>query len=135
MSRYTSPFETAAADEEKPQPTRTEPKPKYQINMEPEPIFDPHRLFSDLDDEPEMPAAAEEVIEEASAAAEEAIEEAPAAPEAAIEEAPAAAEDALPEEAPAPEEAEPAAFAGLGIVEHGPLPDCGANAWRCIRAP
>ena len=102
---YRSPFETAAADEEKPQPTRTEQKPKHQINMEPEPIFDPHRLFSDLDDEPEMPAAAEPAIEEALAA--EAIEDVFAAPEAAPEEVPAAAAPAMEEAPAAPEEEEP----------------------------
>ena len=102
---YRSPFETAAADEEKPQPTRTEQKPKHQINMEPEPIFDPHRLFSDLDDEQEMPAAAEPAIEEAPAA--EAIEDVFAAPEAAPEGMPAAAEPAMEEAPAAPEEEEP----------------------------
>ena len=45
-------------------PVRAEKKQKRIINMEPEPVFDPHRLFADLDDEPEtaaMPAAPAEI--------------------------------------------------------------------------
>ncbi len=53
-----------------PQPVRAEAKPKRKINMEPEPVFDPHRLFDDLDDEPaaEVPAAAVAPSPEAPAA-------------------------------------------------------------------
>ncbi len=69
------------------------PKPKKPINMEPEPVFDPHRLFSDLDDEeaepdvlvepigdfaPEAPAIEEEILPAAEAFP--APEEVPAEP-------------------------------------------------------
>ena len=61
-------------------PVSAEKKPKRVINMEPEPIFDPHRLFADLDDEPETPEPPAAPVEAPEAPA-EAQPEAPAAPE------------------------------------------------------
>ena len=61
-------------------PVSAEKKPKRVINMEPEPIFDPHRLFADLDDEPETPEPPAAPVE-APEAPTEAQPEAPAAPE------------------------------------------------------
>ena len=77
-------------------PVSAEKKPKRVINMEPEPIFDPHRLFADLDDEPETPEPPAAPVE-----APEAPVEAPEAPAEAQLEAPAAPEPPAP--APAPE--------------------------------
>jgi hypothetical protein len=74
------------------QPVYTQQKPKTPINMEPEPIFDPHRLFSDLDDEEEIEAIPEELPVVAELTEDM---EAPAAPE----EIPAQ-DEALPEPEP-----------------------------------
>ena len=73
-----------------------EKKPKRVINMEPEPVFDPHRLFADLDDEPE--AAEPPAAPEAFAAPAEIPFEEPAAPEQPAPEVPV--EPELPPEAP-----------------------------------
>ena len=53
---YHSPLEEQRKAMDAAQPVRTEKKPKRKINMEPEPIFDPHRLFTDLDED-DVPAA------------------------------------------------------------------------------
>ena len=92
---YHSPLEAQRVDiASMPEPVRTEKKPKRVINMEPEPVFDPHRLFADLDDEPEAPAVPPAMPEEAPAAFVPAAAEAAPQPEAAV---------------PAPVEAAPAA--------------------------
>ena len=48
---YHSPLETQRKEMDAVPPVRTEKKPKRKINMEPEPVFDPRRLFDDLDDD------------------------------------------------------------------------------------
>ena len=128
MPEYT-PYRSPLED----QPVRTQQKPKQPVNMEPEPIFDPRRLFSDLDDdelpieEPAAPAIAEPeppvMAAEVPAAAEPVIPIAIPVPpqEHQFEDVvsysdetqddrftPQAEEPAAPEETPAPEEPLPA---------------------------
>ena len=63
---YHSPLEEKRKEMDMAPPVRTEKKPKRKINMEPEPVFDPHRLFADLEDEePQtVPAAPVELPQE-----------------------------------------------------------------------
>ena len=74
---YQSPMANRQPDTTAAPPAATAAKPKHKINMEPEPVFDPHRLFDDLEDntsdEPapqplEVPPAAEVPAESGFAA-------------------------------------------------------------------
>ncbi len=101
---YHSPLEEQRKAMDMAPPVRTEKKPKRKINMEPEPVFDPHRLFADLDDDdapaaPVTPVAAPqpEVIPEpiAEAPQPQPEPEAVAAPEEAPAEVPQTFEDVV----------------------------------------
>ena len=84
---YHSPLEEQRKAMDAAPPVRTEKKPKRKINMEPEPVFDPHRLFADLDEE-DVSAAPVTPI---------------AAPQPAPEPAPAQTTESLQPQAPAVE--------------------------------
>ncbi len=84
---YHSPLEEQRKAMDAAPPVRTEKKPKRKINMEPEPVFDPHRLFTDLDEEDVSAAPVTPV----------------AAPQPAPEPAPAQTTESLQPQAPAVE--------------------------------
>ena len=107
---YHSPLEEKRKEMDMAPPVRTEKKPKRKINMEPEPVFDPHRLFADLEDEePQaVPATPVELPEEPPVppVAPDPVPVPPQPEEPTYQQAPAP----MPEPAVQPESAQPQAF-------------------------